>query len=136
MLVYLRPMPISEHELDAIAAETEFSGVVRVDRGDGVEIAKAYGFADRSHEIPNAVDTRFALASGAKGFTALTVVSLVEDGTLELATPARSLLGSDLPLVGDDVTVEHLLAHRSGIGDYLDEDLGLDFNDYLMPVPV
>ena len=34
------------------------------------------------------------------------------------------------------MTVEHLLAHRSGIGDYLDEDPGLDFTDYLMPVPV
>ncbi len=32
------------------------------------------------------------------------------------------MLGDDLPLIGDDVTVEHLLAHRSGIGDYLDED--------------
>ena len=31
--------------------------------------------------------------------TALAVVSLVEDGTLELATPARSLLGEDLPLI-------------------------------------
>ena len=32
------------------------------------------------------------------------------------------MLGDDLPLIADDVTVEHLLAHRSGIGDYLDED--------------
>ncbi len=33
------------------------------------------------------------------------------------------MLGADLPLIADDVTVEHLLAHRSGIGDYVDEDL-------------
>jgi len=33
--------------------------------------------------------------------------------------------------------VEQLLAHRSGIGDYLDEDDGgLDVNDYLLPVPM
>jgi CubicO group peptidase (beta-lactamase class C family) len=68
--------------------------------------------------------------------TALAVVSLVEDGTLDLATPARSVLGDDLRLVGDDVTVEHLLAHRSGIGDYLDEDADGDITDYVMPVPV
>ena len=42
---------------------------------------KAYGL-DRSYDIPNEVDTRFALASETKGPTALTVVSLVEDGTL------------------------------------------------------
>jgi CubicO group peptidase (beta-lactamase class C family) len=55
---------------------------------------------------------------------------------LELATTARSVLGEDLPLIDDDVTIEHLLSHRSGIGDYLDENTDLDFADYLMPVPV
>ena len=127
---------VSEHDLDAIAAEARFSGVVRVDRGDEVVVAKAYGFADRGHEIPNEVDTQFAIASGLKGLTALAVVSLIEDGTLELGTTARSLLGEDLPLIADDVTVEHLLAHRSGIGDYLDEDAGGEITDYVMPVPV
>src|SRR5215203_2723216 len=102
-------MSIGELELDAIASETGFSGVVRVDRGDRVEIAKAYGLADRSYDIPNGVDTRFALASGTKGLTALTVVSLVEDGTLQLTTAARSVLGKDIPLVSDGVTVEHLM---------------------------
>ncbi|WP_281274888.1 serine hydrolase domain-containing protein [Georgenia muralis] len=46
------------------------------------------------------------------------------------------MLGDDLPLVADDVTVEHLLAHRSGIRDYLDEDALGDVSDYVMPVPV
>jgi CubicO group peptidase (beta-lactamase class C family) len=129
-------MPELERELDSIVAETAFSGVVRVEREDRVELAKAYGFAHRSYEIPNEVDTRFAIASGAKGLTALTVVSLIEDGVFELSTPARSVLGQDLPLIDDDVTIEHLLSHRSGIGDYLDEDAALDLTDYLMPVPV
>jgi len=125
-----------ERELDAIAAETGFSGVVRVDRGAEVAIERAYGQAHRGLGIPNHHDTRFALASGTKGLTALTVASLVEDGALGLDTPARSLLADDLPLVGDDVTVEHLLAHRSGVGDYLDEDTDVDISAYLMPVPV
>jgi len=34
------------------------------------------------------------------------------------------------------VTVEHLLSHRSGIGDYFDEDAGHKLADYVMPVPV
>jgi CubicO group peptidase (beta-lactamase class C family) len=82
------------------------------------------------------VDTQFAIASGTKGLTALTVVSLIEDGRLELSTTARSVLGRDLPLIDDDVTVEHLLSHRSGIGDYLDEEVDVDLNEYLMSVPV
>ena len=87
-------------------------------------------------EIPNEVDTRFGTASGTKSLTALAVVSLIEDGLLELSTTARSVLGSDLPLIDDGVTIEHLLSHRSGIGDYLDENEDMDLNDYLMPVPV
>ena len=134
-----RPIPTTSSSLadaiDAVAGASAFSGVVRVDRaGDVVE--KAYGLADRRWAIPNAAGTRFGIASGVKGMTALAVVSLVEDGTLALDTPARTLLGDDLPLVADDVTVEHLLAHRSGIGDYLDEDAGGEITDYVMPVPV
>ena len=112
-----------ETELDGIAAETAFSGVVRVDRADRVELARAYRLAHRGYEIPNRVDTRFGIASGTKGLTALTVVSLIEEGLLELSTTARSVLGDDLPLVDDRVTIEHLLSHRSGIGDYLDEEV-------------
>jgi CubicO group peptidase (beta-lactamase class C family) len=126
---------VIEHDLDVLATETHFSGVVRVDGVDGTFV-KAYGLALRGHGIPNEPDTRFAIASGTKGITALAVISLVEDGTLELATTARSLLGNDLPLVGDDVTVEHLLAHRSGIGDYVDEEAAPDLDEYLLSVPV
>jgi CubicO group peptidase (beta-lactamase class C family) len=128
-------VPALEAEVDAIAAETQFSGVVRVDRGGRIEVAKAYGLAHRGYEIANAVDTQFGIASGTKGFTALAVVRLIEDGLLELSTPARSVLGRDLPLVGDDVTVEHLLSHRSGIGDYLDEEVEQDPSEYAMSVP-
>jgi CubicO group peptidase (beta-lactamase class C family) len=125
-----------EEEVDDTAASTGFSGVVRVDRAGDTELSKAYGFADRSHAIPNTVQTLFAIASGSKTLTALAVMSLVERGTLELGTTARALLGEDLPLVADGVTIEHLLAHRSGIGDYLDEDAVADIADYVMPVSV
>ena len=125
-----------EGSVDRVAAETAFSGVVRIDRGGEVEFVKAYGFAHRGWEIPNEVDTRFGIASGTKGLTALTVMSLVEEGRLSRTTTARSVLGDDLPLIDDAVTVEHLLAHRSGIGDYLDEDIVREPLDYVSPVPV
>lgn len=122
--------------VDAEARRTRFSGVVRVDRASGTELAAAYGSADRAHGIANTIETQFATASGTKGFTALTVMALVEKGTLELSTTARSVLGNDLPLIAGDVTVEHLLGHRSGIGDYLDEETVAEITDYVMPVPV
>lgn len=122
--------------MDAAAERNGFSGVVRVDRPDGAPLCTAYGLADRAHEIPSTVETLFAVASGSKGLTALAVMGLIERGSLELGTTARSLLGDDLPLVADDVTVEHLLSHRSGIGDYLDEDAQDDIRDHVVPVPV
>jgi CubicO group peptidase (beta-lactamase class C family) len=64
------------------------------------------------------------------------VMALVEEGALDLSTTARSILGDDLPEIADDVTVEHLLAHRSGIGDYYDEEIVRDPLDYVSPVPV
>jgi CubicO group peptidase (beta-lactamase class C family) len=121
--------------VDSIAAETGFAGVVSVDRSGEVEFARAYGLAHRAHKVPNTTGTRFAIASGTKGLTALTVVSLIEHGALRLSTTARSVLGQDLPLIGDEVTIEHLLAHRSGIGDFLDEDAGHDIADYVLTVP-
>jgi CubicO group peptidase (beta-lactamase class C family) len=125
-----------EGSIDTIAAETRFSGVVRVDRGDEVVFAKAYGLAHRGFGIANTVDTRFAIASGTKGFTALTIMSLIEEERLSLTTTARSVLGTDLPLIDDAVTVEQLLAHRSGIGDYFDEDLDRPITDHVLEIPV
>ena len=120
-----------------VASETGFSGMVRIDHGDDTQLSEAYGLAHRGFRLPNTVDTQFAIASGGKGFTALAVVSLIADGVISLDTTARSVLGIDLPHIADDVTVGHLLAHRSGIGDYLDEENeDLDSNDYVHVSPV
>jgi CubicO group peptidase (beta-lactamase class C family) len=74
--------------VDQVARETGFSGVARID-----DDAAAYGFADRAHRIAMTPATRLAMASGSKGFTALVVMGLVEDGVLSLDTPARAVLG-------------------------------------------
>ena len=121
--------------VDEKAAETDFAGVVHLERSGAVELNAAYGLADRGHGIPMTADNQLGMASGSKTFTALAVMRLVEEGLLGLSTTARQVLGTDLPLIADDVTVEHLLSHRSGIGDYLDED-ELDSEDYPMPVSV
>jgi CubicO group peptidase (beta-lactamase class C family) len=135
-----RPGGGSDDELgdlvDGIAADVGLSGVIRVDLDGRVAVQRAYGLAHRGLGVTNTVDTQFAIASGTKGLTALTVMSLVEGGALALSTTARSVLGGDLPLIDARVTVEQLLAHRSGIGDYLDEDEVADSNEYVLTVPV
>ena len=126
--------PLAE-AVDSVAAESGFSGVLRVDRPGEEPLVRAFGLADRAHAVAMTPDTRIAVASGGKTFTGLTVLRLVEEGLLGLDTTARSLLGDDLPLIDDRVTVEHLLCHRSGIGDYFDEDL-FGPTDHVLTVPV
>lgn len=123
-------------EVEGIATDVGLSGVIRIDIDGHIAVQRAFGLAHRGHGISTTVDTQFAIASGTKGLTALTVMSLVESAELGLHTTARSVLGADLPLIDRRVTVEQLLAHRSGIGDYLDEDELADGNDYVMTVPV
>lgn len=129
-------MEITNEVLDEAAAKRAFSGVVTVDVGDRREVERCYGFAHRALRAPNTAATRFAVASGSKAFTALAVLRLVEQGTLGLGDRVRPLLGDDLPLIDDGVTVEQLLTHTSGIGDYLDEEADWDAADYVLPVPV
>ena len=129
-------LSIDEEKLAAAVAKNTFTGVVTIDIGDDRVFERAYGFAHRAHRVPVSVDTRFAIASGGKAFTALAVMRLVEDGLLGLGDRVRPVLGDDLPLIDDKVTVEHLLTHTSGIGDYLDEEADWDADDYVMPVPV
>lgn len=128
------------HELtaavDEIAGDVGLSGVIRVDVGGETVVERAYGLAQRALGIANRPDMQYGVASGAKTFTALAVMSLTETGELSLQTTARSLLGDDLPLIDDRVTVKHLLCHRSGIGDYLDENVEHDLQDYLLAVPM
>src|SRR5690606_27883623 len=50
--------------------------------------------------------------------------------------PVRELLGGDLPLIDDAVTIEQLLDHTSGIGDYLDEEADWEVDDFVLRVPV
>ena len=116
--------------------DSEFWGVVHITRPDRVLYSRAGGLADRAHRIPNTLDTQFAIASGTKGFTALTVMSLVAEGALALDTKIQSVLGESKDLVDPATTVRHLLAHTSGMGDYLDESVISNVEDYVLEIPV
>jgi CubicO group peptidase (beta-lactamase class C family) len=96
---------------------------------------RAYGFADRSNQVVNTMQTRFGTASATKAFTALCVCALMESDRLALDTSVTDLLGVGLPHVSNAVTIEHLLTHTSGIGDYYDEDVVTDFTSFHLAIP-
>lgn len=122
--------------VEEVIASSGFSGVVSVDSGDERIFQIASGYAHRASARPNCLDTRFAIASGSKAFTALAVMRLVDDGLLELDAPVRIWLGEDVPHVEAGVSIRHLLTHTSGIEDYLDESDDGELDDYVLAVPV
>lgn len=118
------------------AEEADFSGVVTIDRAGGRLFEYCRGFAHRAHRIPITPATKLGIASGSKGFTALAVMRLVEDGALALDEPVRPILGGSVPRIDGSITLRHLLTHSAGIEDYLDESEDWDPSDYVMTVPV
>lgn len=129
-------MHVDKRSIDEAITEGSFTGVITIDVGDVRTLERCEGFIHRALGAPMTASTRIAVASGSKAFTALAVMRLVEDGRLQLDRRVRALLGDDLPLIADDVTVEHLLCHTSGIGDYLDEDAGWEVSDHVLTLPV
>lgn len=129
-------MHVDPTTLDAAVAKHAFTGVATVDVGDRRTMERVEGFVHRALAAPMTAGTRVAIASGSKAFTALAVMRLVDDGRLRLDQPVRELLGDDLPLIDDAVTVEHLLTHTSGIGDYIDEEGDWDVADHVLTLPV
>lgn len=125
-------MSITFSELEQQAQAHDFSGAVRVLRRGEVIVEFASGHSDRANERANNLETCFAVASGTKAFTALTVMSLIESGALTLDTTLRSVMPGDLPQIDEAVTIDHLLTHQSGVGDYIDEAAGYDIDDHVL----
>jgi CubicO group peptidase (beta-lactamase class C family) len=92
-----------------------FSGVIYAARGDKAVFAKAYGMANYEHNVPNTVDTRFAIASITKPFTGIILRRLEEEGKLSKADKLAKWV-PDFPNA-NEITIDQLATHKSGIRD-------------------
>jgi CubicO group peptidase (beta-lactamase class C family) len=95
-----------------------FSGVVLVaDQGKPV-YHKSFGLADRETGRPVELHTLFDIGSMNKTFTSIVIRQLAGEDKLALSDPlTRYVSGFSDPGVAD-ITLQHLLEHRSGFGDY------------------
>lgn len=108
-----------------------FSGVFSVSGSDSIIFQKAFGYRNIAEKLPNMPDTSFAIASGTKFFTALSICKLIDGGYLALSDRIWDVIPCDLKMINKEVTIFHLLTHTSGIGDYIDEEASGDYNDIL-----
>jgi CubicO group peptidase (beta-lactamase class C family) len=75
----------------------------------------AFGLADIERGVPNTLDTQFRIASATKPFTTLLVYQLAAAGKLRLDDKLSDWVPEYPADKGANITVSHLLRHRSGI---------------------
>ncbi|HJO04303.1 MAG TPA: serine hydrolase domain-containing protein [Acidobacteriota bacterium] len=92
---------------------------VGVVAGEELVWSQGFGFADIATEMRMTRDTKFRMASHSKLFTAIAIMQLREQGTIQLEDPVSKYLPwfEVRPAAPDDpaITVEHLLTHGSGL---------------------
>ncbi|MHA7832653.1 MAG: serine hydrolase domain-containing protein [Flagellimonas sp.] len=107
-----------ESKVDSIGEQfKETPGFVYlVSKGDDIISKKAYGLANYELDVPLKVDYSFAIGSLSKQFIAISVLRLVEQGKLTLDAPIQRYL----PWFNtkEDITIESLLSHTSGIKEF------------------
>jgi CubicO group peptidase (beta-lactamase class C family) len=81
-------------------------------------VEQAYGLADREANRPNDVETRFNIGSVGKMFTAAAIAQLVEAGKLAFDDTVGQYVPG-LPAEIAVLTVDQLLTHTSGLGDFM-----------------
>lgn len=110
-----------KRRVERLVAEDRFSGVVLISKGDRPVFQAAYGMAEKSFGVANRMDTKFNLGSMNKMFTAVAVAQLVAAGKLSFQDTLLKVL-PDYPNrgVAEKVTVQQLLTHTAGLGDFFD----------------
>lgn len=106
-------------------------GTVGIIKDGKLIFTKGYGMANLDYNIPNDPKTVFSIASTSKQFTAASIILLSEQGKLSLEDTLMKFF-PNFPDYANEVTVQHLLNHTSGIRDYiiLARLSGLTVDDY------
>jgi len=110
-------------KIDSIISNLEktndFMGCVLIAEKEDIILEKAYGYSDIENQIPNNLKTKFHLASVTKLITIAAITSLQDKGLLKYTDPISKYI-PDYPK-GDKITIEHLITHKSGIVDFINE---------------
>lgn len=116
---------ISEKQIEDIDRHIEnlskkdlFSGTVLIAKGDKIIYQKAVGLSDKEQNTENNIETKFNLGSMNKMFTSVAIAQLVENNKLAFADKLITHLPYLNKKIFGDITIEQLLTHTSGTGDF------------------
>lgn len=101
---------------ELLVSNTEGMGSLAITKNGEKIYSHAFGYSDISENIKNTTDTKFRIGSISKTFTGVIIMQLIEESKLSLNTK----LNDYFPNVKNaaNITVEHLLRHRSGIFNF------------------
>ncbi len=120
-----------------IQQNLDFSGTILVENQEKAALVnQSFGYANRSEQIENNTKTRFGIASGCKLFTAIAICQLIEKGRLSLDSKVSDCLNHHFKHLDEQITIEHLLTHTSGIADYFDEEEMENFEELWVENPM
>ena len=101
-----------------MSSQSLFSGSVLISQHGHVLLSKGYGLADRAQKTPNDPQTRFAIGSNTKQFTAAAILLLEVQGKLKVTDRICAYI-PQCPSAWAVITIKELLTHTSGIPDFL-----------------
>jgi CubicO group peptidase (beta-lactamase class C family) len=115
---------------DAVGEDTPGLAMAVLQEG-GVVFERTRGLACVKSKSRIGADTPFNLASVTKPFTAMAVALLEERGALRYEEALTNIF-TGLPPHTHGITVDHLLRHTSGLGDYLQESPRAETNEEVL----
>ena len=115
---YFKPGGELDTFIEGLSVEDAFSGTVAVGRGDEILFEGAYGYADRENGVKMLPDTKLNLGSINKSFTAVAIGQLAQAGKLSYSDTIETYLPELAELSKGKMTIEHMLLHTSGLGDF------------------
>jgi len=104
---------------DALASNNKFMGSVAIAQGDKVIYSKSVGFVDVEHGLKANENSKYRIGSISKTFTAVLALKAVEEGKLSLSETIDKYFPTIIN--ADKITIEHLLRHRSGLHNHVDD---------------
>ncbi len=111
---------------DALSANDKFMGSVAISKDGHFVYSKQLGFADVDGKTKPNEDTKYRIGSITKTFTAVLVMKAIEEGKLKL----DDKLSIYYPTIknAENITIENLLNHRSGIANFTDSPDYMNYN--------
>jgi len=103
--------------INALVENRNFKGSILVAKEGKVLLNKGYGYSNLQQNTMNKSQTKFAIGSVTKQFTAMAIMQLSEKGLINTNDKLSKYL-AELPN-GELITIHNLLTHSSGLVDYL-----------------